>query len=289
VITISDNINRTEEMEKYEEETGRQAIWLGELTKGFIRWKEGEKNYYGDKKRISVYISRETEKKWQDFTDNVESKTLSKLIRVSVNEYIKEKSNEISNFNLNLEYRLNPNAMYYLKQKLTIIKGFLQLILEKYKLNLDEEIVSIVENVLDHTQQLENKFISKKDKPNAGTLQVDVLLIEDDLPTVDLLTNYFLNKGYSCRGVHTGATGLEEMILNTPKLILLDIILPDVSGFDICKQIKQNKKYKDIPVIFLTAIPGFKVQEKMEETQADGYILKPFDLVDFEFLFKYLG
>jgi len=78
VITITDNIKKTEEMEKYEEETGRQAIWQGELTKGFERWKDGEKNYYGDKKRISVYVSRETEKNWQDFIKNVESKTLSK-------------------------------------------------------------------------------------------------------------------------------------------------------------------------------------------------------------------
>jgi CheY-like chemotaxis protein len=288
VIPILTDNNKTKEMEKYEEETGRQAIWRGELTKGFTRWKEGEKNYYGDKKRISVYISRETEKKWQDFTNNIESKTLSKLIRVSVDEYIKEKSRELGDFNLNLDYQLNPNAIYYLKQKVTIIKGFLQLIIEKHKLNLDKEIVSIIENVLNQTLQIENKFIPKNDKPNAIPLQFDVLLIEDDLPTVELLTNYFLNKGYTCKGVHTGANGLEEMILNTPKLILLDIILPDVSGFEICKQIKQNKKYKDIPVIFLTAIPGFKVQEKMEETQANGYILKPFDLVDFEFLFKYL-
>ncbi|MHA1982137.1 MAG: response regulator [Promethearchaeota archaeon] len=288
MITITDNIKKTEEMEKYEEETGRQAIWQGELTKGFERWKDGEKNYYGDKKRISVYVSRETEKNWQDFIKNVESKTLSKLIRVSVNEYIKEKLREKGNFSLNLDYQLNPNAMYYLKQRVTIIKGFLQLILEKYKLDLNEEIVSIVENILDHTQQLENKFISKKDKASAGPSQFDVLLIEDDLLTVELLTNYFISKGYLCKGVYTGASGLEELVMNTPKLILLDIILPDVSGFDICKQIKQNEKFKDIPIIFLTAIPGFKVQEKMEETQADGYILKPFDLVDFEFLFNYL-
>ncbi len=289
MITIPDNINRTEEMDNYEEETGRQAIWQGELTKGFKRWKEGEKNYYGDKKRISVYVSRETEKNWQDFIKNVESKTLSKLIRVSVNEYIKEKSKEVGNFNLNLDYQLNPNAIYYFKQRVTIIKGFLQLILEKYKLDLNEEIVSIVENVLDNTQQLENKFIPKKDTTSAEQSQFDVLLIEDDLPTVELVTNYFLSKGYSCKGVYTGASGLEEMVLNTPKIILLDIILPDVSGFEICKQIKQNEIYKDIPIIFLTAIPGFKVQEKMEETQADGYILKPFNLVDFEFLFKYLS
>jgi len=275
-------------MKRYEEETGRQAIWHGELTKGFKRWKEGEKNIYGNKKRISVYISHETEQKWQDFINSVESKTISKLIRVSVDEYIKEKSKQIGNFNLDLDYQLNPNTLYYLKQKLTIIKGFLQLILEKYKLNLNEEIISIVENLLIQAQQLESKFINKVDDKNTSTMQLDVLIIEDDLATVEILTNYFSSQGYSAKGVYTGANGLEELILNMPKLILLDIILPDISGFDICKKIKHNSKYKDLPVIFVTAMPGFKVQEKLEETQADGYILKPFDLTDFEFLFKYL-
>ena len=45
---------------------------------------------------------------------------------------------------------------------------------------------------------------------------------------------------------------------------------------------------KNIPVFYLTAVPGPKVEKKMEETKADGYILKPFDLVDLEFLFEYL-
>jgi len=288
VISISNKLNITSEMKRYEEETGRQAIWHGELTKGFKRWKEGEKNIYGNKKRISVYISHETEQKWQDFINSVESKTISKLIRVSVDEYIKEKSKQIGNFNLDLDYQLNPNTLYYLKQKLTIIKGFLQLILEKYKLNLNEEIISIVENLLIQAQQLESKFINKVDDKNTSTMQLDVLIIEDDLATVEILTNYFSSQGYSAKGVYTGANGLEELILNMPKLILLDIILPDISGFDICKKIKHNSKYKDLPVIFVTAMPGFKVQEKLEETQADGYILKPFDLTDFEFLFKYL-
>jgi len=68
----------------------------------------------------------------------------------------------------------------------------------------------------------------------------------------------------------------------------LDIILPDVSGFTICKKIKENEKFKDIPVIYLTAVPGNQVTEKVGETKADGFILKPFDLADFDFVFQYL-
>ena len=60
MVKISENAEKSEKMKRYENETGRQALWQGKVTKGFEKWKEGQKNYYGDKKRISVYVSRET-------------------------------------------------------------------------------------------------------------------------------------------------------------------------------------------------------------------------------------
>jgi len=71
-------------------------------------------------------------------------------------------------------------------------------------------------------------------------------------------------------------------------LVLLDIILPDYSGYDICKQIKSNKNFRNIAVYLLTAIPGSEVEKNLEESNADGYILKPFDFSDFEVIFQYL-
>lgn len=276
-------------MIKYENETGRQALWQGKVTKGFEKWKEGQKSYYGDKKRISVYVSRETEKKWLAFTENSEDyKTLSKLIRESVNLFLKEKSREFGSLPNIFEFELSSEATYELKQKLTIIKGFLQLILEKYKPTLNDEIITIVQNLLTNTKDLENRFLSETEEVNVSDTSYDILFIEDDFNTVELLTSYFQSKGYSCKGVYTGKRGLKELRYNTPKLIILDIIIPDISGFEICKEIRKNKKYDKIPIVYLTAIPGFKVKEKMEETKADAYILKPFNLTDFEFLFEYL-
>jgi DNA-binding response OmpR family regulator len=103
-----------------------------------------------------------------------------------------------------------------------------------------------------------------------------------------LLTSYFESKGYKCKGVVSGTKGLEELRGGIPKLILLDIILPDISGYEICRMIKNDKKYNDVPVYLLTAIPGSEVEKKMSETKADGYILKPFDFSDFEVVFHYL-
>ena len=71
-------------------------------------------------------------------------------------------------------------------------------------------------------------------------------------------------------------------------MVLLDIILPDYSGYDICKQIKANKDCRNIAIYLLTAIPGSEVEKNLEESNADGYILKPFDFSDFEVIFQYL-
>ena len=113
-------------------------------------------------------------------------------------------------------------------------------------------------------------------------------MIEDDLATIRLLTSYFESKGYKCKGVVSGTKGIDELRAGIPKLILLDIILPDISGYEICKMIKETPKYKEIPVFLLTAIPGSEVEKKMDETKANGFILKPFDFSDFEILFQYI-
>ncbi|MFX1573719.1 MAG: response regulator [Promethearchaeota archaeon] len=275
-------------MKRYEEETGKQAIWQGKVTKGFLRWKEGEKNYYANKKRISVYVSSETEKIWERFLKIHKYSSFSKLIRESVNFYINEKSKFGGNLISDLAEEKSSNMVHILKERLTTIKGFLQLALEKFSDILNDEIKSIINNVLNEARQLENNFVIKLEEKEVKPSQYDVLLIEDDLSTVDLLKNYFESKGYSFKGVLTGVKGVEELSRSTPKLILIDIILPDISGYDICKDIKSHKTLKNIPVFYLTAVPGDKVENRMQDTMADGFILKPFDLLDLEILFKYL-
>jgi len=285
---ISDNNKKTKEMEQYEEITGKQAVWRGEITKGFLKWKDGEKDYYSNKKRISVYVSSETERKWQEFINLSGLTSFSKLIRESVNYYINKKSEFGERLFTNLELIDESDRNHVLKERLTTIKGFLQLLLEKYVKDLNDDIVSIINNVLNECKSLESKYIYNSGKKDLQLPQYDVLLIEDDPSTVDLIKNYFVTKDYSVKGVLTGLKGIEELKISTPKLILLDIILPDISGFEICKNVKSHELLKDIPVFYLTAVPGPKVEIKMEETKADGYILKPFDLVDLDFLFEYL-
>ncbi|MFX1530240.1 MAG: response regulator [Promethearchaeota archaeon] len=274
-------------MKRYEKETNRYAVWRGVITEGFKKWQKGEKIYQRDKERISLYVSEDTKLKWLDYTKNDGSLTISKLIREAVDTFIESQEQ----FKGTYLGRLNPetisNISHSLKEPLTSIKGYSQLLLENFKEKLNEQVLDTVKNIFEQSILLEKKIINILDNIKVEP-EYDVLLIEDDLATIRLIKSYFESKGFKCKGVVSGSKGLEELGNAIPKLILLDIILPDLSGYDICKTIKSDKEYKNIPVYFLTAIAGSEVQKNLEETKADGYILKPFNFADFEVIFDIL-
>jgi CheY-like chemotaxis protein len=277
-------------MKQYEEDTTKYAIWRGAVTTGFINWLRGEKIYDREKERISLYVSDKTKEDWSDFIKSHKDKynTISKLIRESVNYFIKKKSSLVNDDLNKLNNQTLTTISHALKEPLTSIKGFSQLLIENYKEEMEDDVFKTIQNIFNQSLLLEKKIINILDNIETETTQYDILLIEDDLATIRLLTSYFESKGYTCKGVVSGINGLEEINNNPPKLVLLDIILPDYSGYDICKQIKSNKDLRNIAVYLLTAIPGSEVEKNLEDSNADGYILKPFDFSDFEVIFQYL-
>jgi CheY-like chemotaxis protein len=282
---MNNNFKKDETMLKYEEETGKYAVWRGIVTEGYKKWAKGEKVYNRDKERISLYVAEETKNEWQEFIKNSNYSTISKLIRESVKVFIDE--NPLNNSGINtLNSQTISNISHALKEPLTTIKGYSQLLLENYRENLNENVLETIRNIFDQSILLESKIIGFLDDIQVESPKYDILLIEDDLATIRLIKSYFESKGYMCKGVVSGSKGIEELRNSTPKLILLDIILPDLSGYDICKTIKSDKEYKKIPVFFLTAIAGSEVEKNLKETGADGYILKPFNFSDFEVIFN---
>ncbi len=292
-----ENINLNDEkikryMKQYKEENDKYAIWRGAITEGFKKWLKGEKIYTRDKERISLYVDDKIKGNWQKFINkNKESfPTFSELIRQSVKSFMEDSSSVSSELS-----KLNPstlsNISHALKEPLTSIKGYSQLLLEseEFKGKLSEHVEETIKNIFDQSNLLENIIKNFLDNIQPESTPYDILLIEDDLATIRLITSYFESKHYICKGVVSGTKGLEELRRAVPKVILLDIILPDLSGYDICQTIKTDNTYKKIPVYFLTAISASEIKKRLNETLADGYILKPFNFSDFNVIFEILN
>ena len=272
-----------EEMMRFEKETGKKALWKGVVTEKFKKWQRGEKIYNQDKERIGILVSEETKTRWQDFANNNNKiTTISRLIRMAVDFYIDYILKTPSE-------RDFAQLSYDLKASLTTIKGFSQLIIEKSSNKLDPDILLRIKEIYSQSLLLENNIKEIQNDKDIENNVYDILVIEDDAPTIMVLTDFFELKGYTCKGVLSGIKGLEELNRNTPKLIILDVILNDISGYEICNKIKSDENLKEIPVFYITAIPESEIVEKLKETGANGFFLKPFNFSQFEILFDYLS
>jgi two-component system, sensor histidine kinase and response regulator len=104
-----------------------------------------------------------------------------------------------------------------------------------------------------------------------------ILIVDDALDSLHLLTRLLINHGYMVRTSKTAMEALDLVKVLPPELILLDIQLPDLSGYEVCEQLKANIASKDIPVIFLSAL--YAANDKLKGFEVGGvdYITKPFN------------
>lgn len=105
-----------------------------------------------------------------------------------------------------------------------------------------------------------------------------LLLIEDHYDVAEMLTMYFQAHGYQLLHADSGADGVEMARRYFPNLILLDLELPDMDGYDICLQLRQMALTKYIPIIFLTQHDERAKKVRGLELGADDYVTKPFDI-----------
>ncbi|MFD2114308.1 response regulator transcription factor [Paenibacillus yanchengensis] len=106
-------------------------------------------------------------------------------------------------------------------------------------------------------------------------MQKKLLVIEDDEAIRDLLTYALRNEGYYVAGAGTGKSGLRMLEQFEPDVLLLDVMLPDISGFDICREV--SEKYA-MPILMLTARTDMVDKLIGLELGADDYVTKPFEL-----------
>lgn len=103
-----------------------------------------------------------------------------------------------------------------------------------------------------------------------------IILIEDESALQDLYKREFVSHGFNLEGFSTGKEGLAALAQNSYDLLLLDIMLPDIDGLEILKQIKQTEKTKDLPVILLTNVGQDQIIKQGFSLGADGYLIKAY-------------
>ena len=109
-----------------------------------------------------------------------------------------------------------------------------------------------------------------------STQPVKILLIDDNLENLQLLASLLEIKGYTIRRTTSGRMALKYAQLQLPDLILLDINMPNMNGFEVCQQLKSLTATSEIPVVFVSAMDRTQDKVKAFEIGAADYITKPF-------------
>ncbi|MBD3386238.1 diguanylate cyclase [candidate division KSB1 bacterium] len=107
------------------------------------------------------------------------------------------------------------------------------------------------------------------------------ILVVDDIPVnVQLLETHLISAGYNTMVANNGEEALEKVKQDEPDLILLDVMMPKMDGFETCKKLKNSQKTRHIPVIMVTALNEIADKIKGIESGADEFITKPFNKME---------
>ena len=105
-----------------------------------------------------------------------------------------------------------------------------------------------------------------------------ILVVEDDFDISNMLRIYFTSQGYDVAIAGRGGEALDRCRQQLPNVIVLDIMLPDIDGYEVCTRLRTNLRTSHIPIIFLTQKDERSDRIAGLELGADDYITKPFDI-----------
>ncbi len=107
-----------------------------------------------------------------------------------------------------------------------------------------------------------------------------ILLVDDEPDFCSIVQGQLEKEGLDGELAYTGVEGLEKTYANPPDAIVLDVMMPEKDGYEVCKELKSDEKYCDIPVILLTAVASHVTSTRYSHadgmsSEADDYIAKP--------------
>jgi signal transduction histidine kinase len=114
--------------------------------------------------------------------------------------------------------------------------------------------------------------------PQKNTYKANILVVDDTVANLRLLVNLLVERGYKVRPASNGMMALSAAQTEPPDLILLDILMPNMNGYEVCQQLKADEITREIPVIFISAVS--EVLDKVKAFSSGGvdYVTKPFQV-----------
>lgn len=109
-----------------------------------------------------------------------------------------------------------------------------------------------------------------------------IMVVDDNKENLRLLSNMLTQKGYRVRQFPNGEMALKSLAKDPPDLILLDIDMPGLNGYEVCRKLKENSEFRDIPVLFISALHDTEAKVKAFDCGGQDYVTKPvrFEEVD---------
>ncbi|MDI6731575.1 MAG: response regulator [Candidatus Margulisbacteria bacterium] len=105
-----------------------------------------------------------------------------------------------------------------------------------------------------------------------------ILIVDDDKAVADLLAIQLKELGYETGYVNDGVAALNQVHHDSPDLVILDVMLPQMDGFKVCRLLKFDQKFKKIPIILFTSLSEETNGKTGEGVGADAYFPKPFEM-----------
>jgi len=183
-------------------------------------------------------------------------------------------------------YRRNPRLLQALRKtglNQSEGKGILRIkdaLTKNKSVDPRGEIGLFIEN-----NEIDNRFrlvvykkIPSSTKPRKKDTKPKMLIIEDDIDTLNMMKIYFIGQGYDVFSAYKGEMGLSACRTFQPDVVILDIMLPDIDGYEVARNMRTNRHTQNIPIIFLTQRDERSNRLQGLEIGADDYITKPFDI-----------
>jgi PAS domain S-box-containing protein len=104
----------------------------------------------------------------------------------------------------------------------------------------------------------------------------DILVVDDEISNLQLLSELLGREGYQVRPVNNPKLAIDSVIKRPPKLILLDVKMPGIDGYEVCKRLKQNERTRDIPILFVSALQNLEDRIKGFQVGGVDFVSKPF-------------